>query len=165
MKTRNCCDRVISLCAAALWLLPAIAVAASARGSAALTLFDDVSEVPPLDKAFVLDAAMLDESNLLVRFTIHPGTYLYRDKLKFSLLGDDVSLGVYQLPPGQSHSDEFFGTSVVYRNIVEINLPIHRYPGAHQVILKIAYQGCADAGVCYPPQVAERNIVLDGGSS
>jgi len=138
-----------------------LASAASDTGGArpSLKLFGNSSQVLPVEQAFVFEAAALDADTALVRFTIAPGTYLYRDKLKFALAGDAASLGPVQLPAGSVHNDEFFGDTRVFRTVVEINLPVHRFPGTDRITLMLSWQGCADIGVCYPPQRAR--TVLD----
>lgn len=59
------------------------------------------------------------------------------------------------MPEGESHSDEFFGEQPVYRQGLEVKIP-----AAASGQIKVSYQGCADAGLCYPPQT--RVIDLGG---
>ena len=102
------------------------------------------------DKAFVFSARALDASRLEARFQIAKGYYLYKDKIKFST-EDGVTLGTVSLPPGKVKQDEFFGRIETYRGDLRIQLPVSGATG-QPFKLKAGFQGCADAGVCYPPQ-------------
>ena len=112
-------------------------------------------------QAFKFSAKMLDADTVEVRYQIAAGYHLYRDKLKFEVSPADVVLGVLQLPPGKVEQDEIFGRMVVYRQDVKIKLPLKRSNAGPQTItLKAVSQGCADAGVCYPPQTQEAVLQL-----
>lgn len=78
-----------------------------------------------------------------VRWDIAPGYYLYRDQLKLSGAAGALKP---QLPAGERHHDEFFGEVVVYRDSLTVNLP-DQTSGT----VTVGWQGCADAGLCYPP--------------
>jgi thiol:disulfide interchange protein DsbD len=56
-----------------------------------------------------------------------------------------------KLPAGEKHDDEHFGPTVVYRGLLEAELPLNQLPKG-KYSLTVSYQGCADAGLCYPPQ-------------
>lgn len=111
-------------------------------------------EILDPDQAFRFDTLVVDGNTILARWEIAPKHYLYKDKFKFELLdGDNVVLGQAQLPPGEEKEDEFFGRIEVYHNLVEARLPLQRSNLDPTTIkLKISYQGCAEAGICYPPQ-------------
>ncbi|MCO4034044.1 protein-disulfide reductase DsbD [Pseudomonas aeruginosa] len=98
----------------------------------------------PVEKAFRFTWERLDDGQVQLRWQIAPGYYLYQKRLRFD--GLDPALQP-QLPPGESHSDEFFGESQVYRQSLELTLP-----AAAAGQLRLGWQGCADAGLCYPPQ-------------
>lgn len=111
------------------------------------------------EQAFKFSARVLDADTIEVRYQIAEGYYLYRDKFKFETTSADTALGTAQLPPGKIKQDEYFGRVETYRHDVKINLPLKRTnPAAQEVSLKAISQGCADAGVCYPPVAQE--IVL-----
>lgn len=101
--------------------------------------------------AFKLSARALDGQTLEVRYQIAEGYYLYKDKFKFQAEPADVILGTPQIPPGKVKQDEHFGTVETYRHDVVIRLPYTR-GSASRITLKAVSQGCADVGVCYPPQ-------------
>jgi len=106
----------------------------------------------PPDQAFVFEAGVVDEDTLKASWTIADAYYLYRDKISFRLEADGMRLGNVSLPPGKVKEDPFLGRQEVYYQSVEVLLPLIRSHGkAVEVKLTAAYQGCADAGLCYPP--------------
>lgn len=122
-----------------------------------VTLFANAQEelLEP-EKAFVFSARMVDAETIEGRFRIAEGYYLYRDKLAFTADGD-VQLGKPTLPAGKVKEDEFFGRVETYRGDLRVRIPVK---GATKPFaLNAAYQGCADIGVCYPPQSTKVEIV------
>ncbi|MBN8280315.1 MAG: thiol:disulfide interchange protein, partial [Gammaproteobacteria bacterium] len=98
---------------------------------------------------------------LVVRWTIEPKYYLYRERMSFESRTPGVELGAPDMPAGELHKDEYFGDMHIYRDSAEVRLPIaRRAAGAGAVALAIKSQGCADAGLCYPPQVWVTNVSL-----
>jgi len=114
--------------------------------------FASKPEFLPVDKAFVLTSQRLDSGETQLFWQIADGYYLYQKRLKFDGL---TTQNIPALPEGESHSDEYFGEQPVYRQGLELKIP----PAA-QGQIKVSYQGCADAGLCYPPQT--RVIDLGG---
>ncbi|WP_411359622.1 protein-disulfide reductase DsbD [Pseudidiomarina salilacus] len=99
----------------------------------------------PVDQAFQLDFRQ-QEQQLTIQFDIADGYYLYQHRFGFS---DNVALTEQvTLPAGESHYDEFFGESIIYRDSVSITLQLANSAAQE---LTLSYQGCADAGLCYPP--------------
>ena len=97
-------------------------------------------------------ATSAEAGQLVVRFEIAPGYYLYRDRLGFESATPGVTLGPASLPVGLDHEDEYFGKQVIYRDIANAGVPV-TFSGAPQDFdLRVKLQGCADAGLCYPPQ-------------
>ncbi len=111
--------------------------------------------------AFRLSAKMETGDELLVRFAIAPGYYLYRNKLQFSVEPGGVTLGTPRKPKGRLQEDEFFGRVEIYRADVVIHIPVKLPPGSHSFTLLARSQGCADAGVCYTPQ--QQKVVIGPG--
>ncbi|MCU0091820.1 protein-disulfide reductase DsbD [Pseudomonas koreensis] len=114
--------------------------------------FASKPEFLPVDKAFVLTSERLDSGETQLFWQIADGYYLYQKRLKFDGL---ATQNVPALPEGESHSDDYFGEQPVYRQGLELKIP-----AAAQGQIKVSYQGCADAGLCYPPQT--RVIDLGG---
>jgi len=119
------------------------------------------------DQAFQFDAIVENGNTLLARWEIAPKHYLYKDKFRFTLTNSEgVTLGQPQLPQGEEKDDEFFGRIQVYHNTVEARLPLQRTNlDPTEVTLKVSYQGCAEAGICYPPQKKDISLQLPAGSA
>ena len=107
----------------------------------------------PPEQAFKFSARMLDAQTVLVRYDIVRGYYMYRDKSQFE--APPAQLGPAESPPGTMKDDPNFGPVETYRDRVEIRVPVR--PAADAALpqllrLKATSQGCADLGICYPPQ-------------
>ena len=106
----------------------------------------------PPQLAFKPQVRAIDARTLEVRFEITRGYYLYGDKFRFQLDAEGATLGAPRLPKGKSVEDATFGRVDVYYDRVRLTLPVERPPGeALAATLHITSQGCAEAGVCYPP--------------
>ena len=105
------------------------------------------------DEAFKVSITPERPDLLLIQWEIADGYYLYRDKFKVQLAeGHDVVLGTPTLPPGETKHDEFFGDIQVFHHEVDLRVPLKRTSSdATNITLQVAYQGCAEAGICYPP--------------
>ncbi len=113
------------------------------------------------EKAFAVSAKVVDGKSIEVRYQIADGYYLYHDKFKFQIEPQDAGLGAAQIPPGKVKQDEFFGKVETHRGQLIIKLPLAR--ASAQMTLKATSQGCADVGVCYPPQT--QSIKLAAGAA
>ncbi len=111
------------------------------------------------DEAFRLETTPIADG-VRLEWRIADGYYLYRNKFRFRSEGEDVSLGEPVFPAGKIKDDEFFGKMEVYRDRVAIDLPVQRSSGASEVTLRATSQGCADIGVCYPPQTKTLRVAL-----
>ena len=111
-------------------------------------------------EAFKLTAEAIDADQVRLSWDIADGYYLYRSKFKFTSLTDGVTLKEADFPGGKIKNDEFFGDVEIYRDKTEILLPITRGESGDQLELKTVSQGCADAGLCYPPQTQQISIQL-----
>ncbi len=105
------------------------------------------------EQAFSFQARLPKADQIEIRFQIARGYYLYRDKFKFTVEPRLVKLGPPQFPLGQIKEDKYFGREEIFRKEVVIIIPITSLsPRTEQIILSITYQGCSDAGLCYPPK-------------
>jgi thiol:disulfide interchange protein DsbD len=127
---------------------------------------EDENEILPPEEAYKLDVSVADANTLKLDWSIAKGTYLYNDKIKIKLLeGDGVALGEYQLPTPDIKKDGLrpdgtFGDIEVYHDQIGLNLPLLRSnTDPTRIRLFVGYQGCAEAGVCYPP--IKREFTLD----
>lgn len=110
------------------------------------------SDFLKVDEAFELQPPFWrDDGSVEVSWRIAKGYYLYRDKLKFASRDAAAKLGAPALPKSTPHEDEHFGKVQIYRDDLFVRLPIAGRPGG-KLRLQVTYQGCADAGLCYPPQ-------------
>jgi thioredoxin:protein disulfide reductase len=119
-------------------------------------------EFLPPEQAFRLSVDVKDADALIARWQIADGYYLYRDKMRFALQDvRGVSLSKIALPAGIVEEDEFFGRVEIYPEDIEVTLPLERAGGeAQRVTVKAQYQGCAEAGLCYPPMTRELTVEL-----
>ena len=116
--------------------------------------------------AFKPTARALDAQTIEVAFDIAKGYYLYREKFKFAVDGETVALGTPLFPKGKEKIDENFGKVEVFYRSVTIRLPVERNAsGVLPLKLNVTSQGCADAGVCYPPQTQTVNVELPAPGS
>lgn len=110
------------------------------------------------EQAFRLSAQAKDERTVELRFDIAPGYYLYRERLKLEAPAG-VVLGEPAIPPGKVKFDENLQQKVeTYRAALVFTVPVTQASGAFK--LTVGSQGCADAGLCYPPQTAVLNVSL-----
>jgi thiol:disulfide interchange protein DsbD len=113
----------------------------------------------PPEQAFKLSARMLDPHTAEVSYAIADGYYMYRERFKFSAAG--AKLGEPQIPPGKVKFDETFNKDVeTYHHGVAIRIPVQ---GDGPFTLNVTGQGCADKGLCYPPQDASVRLVAGNG--
>ncbi len=117
-------------------------------------------ELLEVDQAFRLSARTVDAGTLEIRYDIARGYYMYRDKFQFALEPAAAKAGTPQFPPGKIKQDEFFGDVETYRKEVVIRLPFAAPEGLDTVTLKATSQGCADIGVCYPPNPQTLQVSL-----
>ena len=112
----------------------------------------------PPEQAFRFSARALDASTLEARFDVADGYYLYRDKLRFTV--EPVAARPVDLPAGTRKHDEFFGDVETYRGEVVVRLPLAEASPGRTLTLHADSQGCADAGVCYPPNPQQLKLVV-----
>lgn len=132
---------------------------------AAATAHAQEPDLLEANDAFKMSAHIVNPSTIEVNYKIANGYYLYRDKFKFSVAPASVTLAAAQLPPGKVKQDEFFGRVETYRDGVTLKLPFTTAGAPPQSItLKAVSQGCADAGVCYPPNEQTATLTLAAAS-
>ncbi len=111
------------------------------------------------------DAAAGTQQVRLV-WTIAPGYYLYRDRIHVNSASTPERLGTVQFPAGTVKNDEYFGQQVIYHQELVALLPLRPAAGAgaRSLDLSVTYQGCAEAGLCYPPTTRTVAVDLSGGT-
>ncbi|MEO5566586.1 MAG: protein-disulfide reductase DsbD [Luteimonas sp.] len=125
----------------------------------------DESDLLPVDQAFALQAKAPQRDRIELSWKIAPGYYLYRHRISVQVVDGGFSAGALQLPRGQRHHDEFFGEVETFRNNVVAVQPGVAAAATAQVTLKVKYQGCADLGVCYPPQSRTLTLTLPAAAA
>ena len=103
------------------------------------------------DVAFRVTAGV-DGNAVRVRWLIADGYYLYRSKIEIKAESPDLVISTPVLPAGRVRVDPYLGTQEIYQHQVEATAVYTRFDaGAHPLQIKVTYQGCAEAGLCYPP--------------
>ncbi|MFL1517426.1 protein-disulfide reductase DsbD [Pseudomonas prosekii] len=142
-------------------LLLVLALPASAAGlldtrpSSTLGSINNSADFLPVREAFQLSLVESTAQTIKLRFVAADGYYLYRHRFQFRADPADVALGAAQLPNGEKKHDEYFGDVEVYHAILDVELP-RSDPRAFTLV--VTYQGCADKGLCYPPETERLRI-------
>jgi thioredoxin:protein disulfide reductase len=111
---------------------------------------NDTDFLPP-DVAFRV-AARVDGRVLRVRWIIADGYYLYRRRIDIKAESPDLIVSAPVFPRGIVKTDQYLGMQEIYQQQVEAAVPYTQFDGgAHPLQIKVTYQGCAEAGLCYPP--------------
>ena len=105
----------------------------------------------PVREAFKLSLISSSSESVKLRFVAAEGYYLYKHRFGFTSSSEGVSLGQPLLPPGKAKHDEYFGDVEVYYEVLDVEVPVNN-PFNHPFSLHVSYQGCADKGLCYPPE-------------
>ena len=105
------------------------------------------SQFVPADRAFVFDFQQ-NQHDMNLTWQVKDGYYLYRKQI--SITPSQADIAEVKLPPGVWHEDEFYGKSEIYRK--QLTVPITVNQAKSGATLTVTYQGCADAGFCYPPE-------------
>ncbi|MEQ9723762.1 protein-disulfide reductase DsbD [Yersinia alsatica] len=116
----------------------------------------------PVDQAFAFDFRQQGDQ-LTLSWQIHPDYYLYRQQIK--IVPQNASLGTFTLPEGIAHHDEFYGEVAIFKQQLTLKIPITQ--AGEQASVSVTYQGCAEAGFCYPPEtrVVPLSAVIAGSSA
>ncbi len=135
---------LLLLCA--LWLLPASASNSNLLGN----LLQQPAEHTflPVDKAFVFDFDQQGKT-LFIGWDIAPDYYLYKKKVEIIAKGADIE--VPELGKGVIIEDEFFGKTEVFFDSLSVITKVSNITDG--AVVKVRFQGCAEAGLCYPPEV------------
>jgi len=112
------------------------------------------------DQAFPLNTKVMAADMIRAQWDIADGYYLYRKKFKFTSNTTGVDFDVANFPKGKVKEDEFFGKVETYRGKLLIDIPIKRTQDVSEFDFTVVSQGCADIGVCYPPQKKQLKLTL-----
>ncbi len=121
-------------------------------------------EFLPVEEAYQLEVEVTGADSLRLYWQIADGYYLYNHRFKFALEDADGPVELTaELPAGLEKTDEFFGDVVVHYHSADVAIALAGSPG--QSMLSVTSQGCADAGLCYPPHKQHYTIDFDRGSA
>lgn len=118
------------------------------------------------EKAFVLtvETNPSDKEEATLHFSIAPGYQLYQEHLKFqTLAGQPLPEKTITLPSAIQKQDEVLGQIKIYRKNLDIKVPLSKAKNA-ELGIKLQYQGCAEAGFCYPP-ISKKVLIKKGVAS
>ncbi|HET7758100.1 MAG TPA: protein-disulfide reductase DsbD [Steroidobacteraceae bacterium] len=119
----------------------------------------------PPDQAFRFDALPAGSDQVRLNWEIADGYYLYRARIRVVDLTPATQLGPLQMPPGQFKTDEYFGRQEIYHHELTATVPVARAVGGELALhLQVTYQGCAEAGLCYPPITRTVLVTLRPGT-
>ncbi|MFP4615924.1 MAG: protein-disulfide reductase DsbD N-terminal domain-containing protein, partial [Thiohalorhabdus sp.] len=129
-------------------------------------------DIPQPEEAFEVSAEAVGPETVRLTWDVGDDTYLYRDKLDLSVVepeGGEVA--ATEVPRGKEKYDETFGEEMeVFYDEATLTAELSGVEDADEVVVEARYQGCAEAGVCYPPQTEELTVSLadapaDGSSA
>ncbi|PKM46627.1 MAG: thiol:disulfide interchange protein [Gammaproteobacteria bacterium HGW-Gammaproteobacteria-1] len=127
----------------------------------AVTVAAEDDDLLPPEQAFQLKVTALDAATVRAEWNIAPGYYLYKERFSFSTKTDGINLGAPVFPAGKVKQDEFFGQVEIFHGRITVDIPVIRGAAAPASFdLTVGSQGCAEIGVCYPPQRTTIQISL-----
>jgi thioredoxin:protein disulfide reductase len=174
LKLQGCLDKILCY-PPQLWTahvpLAALPAAAGAAPAGLLGKLVPPGAAPgddflPVDEAFRFAATSDGAGGIRLTWSVADGYYLYRDRIKVSGESALAELGRPEFPKGLPHRDDYFGEQEIYRGALAVAVPYARSgPAAGSLALKVVYQGCADKGLCYPPQTKLVTLALPAGGA
>src|SRR5690554_3483193 len=149
---------------AVLWSLAS--APAQAFGSSGNSLFGNSNgDFLPVDEALPFSFTT-DQGAVVLSWDIAPEHYLYKSRIQVSALTDGVTLGAPEFSlPATLTEDEFFGEMEVFFDPIQARVPVNLPEGVREAELQVTYQGCAEAGLCYPPQTQDVLYYAGSGGS
>lgn len=151
---------IFIFCISALLVLAA-QPSLAANKSSVLNAFTESAEDKFLhpDEAFKLDVVAIDNQTMEGRFTISPGYYLYKNRIKFEIKETNLGkVSSVKLPVGEIKDDPNFGKMEVYHHDFIANITTEN--AAQQLVIHARFQGCSEKGLCYAPQLKTFNISM-----
>src|ERR1044072_2031804 len=137
-----------------LFSLLTLSALAFAYGTAAAIGEDDF--LPP-EQAFTYQVSATP-SEVTVQWKATSGYYLYKKRMGLASSTAGVTVGEPVYPKGEIHQDDYFGEQEIFRGDFKVTAPLTGAKPGDTVALKLKWQGCADAGLCYPPSVWDATV-------
>ena len=125
------------------------------------TFVDSGSEFLPVSKAFIPNLVLKDSARIEVNWFIEDGYYLYQHRFKVTPITEEVRVEELNILPGLRKVDEWFGEVEVYYSTAQLGFSLDGLQSSESVEFELSYQGCAEAGLCYPP-VTQRYVLSNG---
>ncbi len=144
-------------------LLLVLCMAGSAHASGLFGESSQEEEFLKVDEAFQLTSTVKSGNEVRLFWNVADGYYLYRKRLSVTSDNGDVVIGELGLPDGKMYHDEYFGDVEIYENSLDVAVPVTA--SNESIELVVGYQGCAHAGLCYPPVKKTLAIQLPPGSA
>lgn len=120
----------------------------------------------PVDEAFRLGSLSTAPDRVRLVWQIADGYYLYRSRIKIKTDSTAVQIGTIDMPPGQEKNDEFFGKQQIYHHELIATVSLIRAGNSPLTLpLSVSYQGCAEAGLCFPPVTKTLTLDLSSGAA
>ena len=118
----------------------------------------------PPDQAFKLNVEAASSDTLKAQFTVVPGYYLYKERIKFEIKDKNQgNISAVDLPTGETKVDPNFGKQEVYHHDFSANVKLAN--ATKEIVLDATYQGCSEKGLCYAPQHKTFNLSLENSST
>jgi len=121
--------------------------------------FAEQTLLPP-HEAFKVSATTVSTEKISINFQIAEGYYLYQHRFSIESQTASITLGKPVFPQGKTKQDEAFGEVIIHRHTLQLPIAVHNPKHLEHLKLLIKYQGCADIGVCYPPQETRLELQL-----
>jgi thiol:disulfide interchange protein DsbD len=147
------------------WLRRWVAALLLCVAGASPALAVSEADLLPVDDAFALTASAPSRDRIELSWRIADGYYLYRHRIAVQPIDSAFKSNPLQLPRGAKHHDEFFGEVETYRQQLIAVQTGAAASGIDAVTLKVKFQGCADVGVCYPPQTRTLTVALSADAA
>ncbi|MEQ9546641.1 MAG: protein-disulfide reductase DsbD [Marinobacter sp.] len=155
-------DTLASRIIMALFLL-LMSAASWGLGNSGNALLGNNGDFLPVDEALPFNY-ITENNGVVLTWDVTPGHYLYKTRISIQPMTDGVTLGEPQFSrQGTTTEDEYFGEVTVFYEPVEAQVPVSLPDGIQEAELQVTYQGCAEAGLCYPPQT--RDVLYYAGGN
>jgi len=125
-----------------------------------LSFAQDEPEFLTVDQAFVFNF-LQNEQGLKLSWQVMPEHYIYKERISFKTTG--LSVGDIDYPKAKSYQDEYFGEVEIYDHSFSLQVPLSQLTTGNS--FSVTYQGCAKAGLCYPPKTQKVFINSNFGQS
>lgn len=114
------------------------------------------------EQAFQLGSTM-DGGTARLHWTIAPHHYLYRDKIAVKVVEPAGATGQPAIPQGEEKNDPYLGQVRIFHDALDVAVPLQGVADGQKIKLNVTFQGCAEAGICYPPM--EQVVELTAGKA